>query len=159
MKNVRLLKSVSWGRNKLIWHPLERENIFMLFHRKLHLEKKTSTLGSVIWIRNICYRGTIHLCCLKYIKIFNSLWPIENVVGKIAAILSRPPLVNRSQGVNSAKAISRISMLPMMASSNESIFRVTDHSCGEFTCHRWIPRTFCRPRLWPKQGWVKDMDK
>ena len=29
----------------------------------------------------------------------------------------------------------------MMASSNGNIFRVTGHLCGEFTGHRWIPRT------------------
>ena len=28
-----------------------------------------------------------------------------------------------------------------MASSNGNIFRVTVHLCGEFTGHRWIPRT------------------
>ena len=27
----------------------------------------------------------------------------------------------------------------MMTSSNGNIFRVTDHLCGEFTGHRWIP--------------------
>ena len=29
----------------------------------------------------------------------------------------------------------------MMTSSNGNIFRVTGHLCGEFTGHRWIPRT------------------
>ena len=29
----------------------------------------------------------------------------------------------------------------MMTSSNKNIFRVTDPLCGEFTGHRWIPRT------------------
>ena len=29
----------------------------------------------------------------------------------------------------------------MMTSSNGKIFRVTDHLCGEFTAHRWIPPT------------------
>ena len=29
----------------------------------------------------------------------------------------------------------------MMTSSNENIFRVTGHLCGEFTGPRWIPRT------------------
>ena len=29
----------------------------------------------------------------------------------------------------------------MMTSSNGNIFRVTGTLCGEFTCHRWIPRT------------------
>ena len=29
----------------------------------------------------------------------------------------------------------------MMTSSNWNIFRVTDPLCGEFTGHRWIPRT------------------
>ena len=29
----------------------------------------------------------------------------------------------------------------MMTSSNGNIFRVTDTLCGEFTGHRWIPRT------------------
>ena len=28
-----------------------------------------------------------------------------------------------------------------MTSSNGHIFRLTDHLCGEFTVHRWIPRT------------------
>ena len=31
--------------------------------------------------------------------------------------------------------------LIMMTSSNGKIFRVTGHLCGEFTGHRWIPRT------------------
>ena len=31
--------------------------------------------------------------------------------------------------------------LAMMTSSNGNIFRVTGHLCGEFTGHRWIPRT------------------
>ena len=31
--------------------------------------------------------------------------------------------------------------LIMMTSSNGNIFRVTGHLCGEFTSHRWIPRT------------------
>ena len=29
----------------------------------------------------------------------------------------------------------------MMTSSNGNSFRVTDHLCGEFTGHRWIPST------------------
>ena len=29
----------------------------------------------------------------------------------------------------------------VMTSSNGNIFRVTGHLCGEFTSHRWIPRT------------------
>ena len=29
----------------------------------------------------------------------------------------------------------------MMTSSNGNVFRVTGHFCGEFTDHRWIPRT------------------
>ena len=29
----------------------------------------------------------------------------------------------------------------LMTSSNGNIFRVTGHLCGEFTGHRWIPRT------------------
>ena len=31
--------------------------------------------------------------------------------------------------------------ISMMTSSNGNIFRVTRHLCGEFTGHRWIPRT------------------
>ena len=33
------------------------------------------------------------------------------------------------------------SVIYMMTSSNGNIFRVTDHLCGEFTGHRWIPCT------------------
>ena len=37
----------------------------------------------------------------------------------------------------------------MMTSSNENIFRVTGHLCGEFTGQRWIPRTKARDaELW-----------
>ena len=37
----------------------------------------------------------------------------------------------------------------MMTSSNENIFRVTGHLCGEFTGHRWIPRTMASvAELW-----------
>ena len=34
----------------------------------------------------------------------------------------------------------------MMTSSNGNIFRVTGPLCGEFTGHRWIPRTKARTR-------------
>ena len=34
-----------------------------------------------------------------------------------------------------------IASFGMMTSSNGNIFRVTGHLCGEFTGHRWIPRT------------------
>ena len=46
----------------------------------------------------------------------------------------------------------------MMTSSNGNIFRVTGHLCGEFTGHRWIPRTkasdaeFCF--LWSAPEWT-----
>ena len=37
----------------------------------------------------------------------------------------------------------------MMTSSNGNIFRLTGHLCGEFTGHRWIPRTKVRDaELW-----------
>ena len=46
-----------------------------------------------------------------------------------------------------------------MTSSNGNIFRVTGHLCGEFTGHRWIPRTkgsdaelWCF--LWSAHGWT-----
>ena len=35
----------------------------------------------------------------------------------------------------------RSTMSLMMTSSNGNIFRATGHLCGEFTGHRWIPRT------------------
>ena len=51
----------------------------------------------------------------------------------------------------------------MLTSSNGNIFRVTGHLCGEFTGHRWIPRTkasdvelWCFQRLkerLSKQSW------
>ena len=34
-----------------------------------------------------------------------------------------------------------INAVGMMTSSNENIFRVTSHLCGEFTGPRWIPHT------------------
>ena len=36
---------------------------------------------------------------------------------------------------------SAVSTVPMMTSINGSIFRGTGSLCGEFTSHRWIPRT------------------
>ena len=36
----------------------------------------------------------------------------------------------------------------MVTSSNGSIFRVTGLLCGEFTGHRWIPRTKASDRFW-----------
>ena len=52
----------------------------------------------------------------------------------------------------------------MMTSSNGNIFRVTGHLCGEFTGHRWIPRTKAcaaelRCFLWSVpwiNGWVNN---
>ena len=38
---------------------------------------------------------------------------------------------------------------PMVTSSNGNIFRITGHLCGEFTGHRWIPRTMAsNVELW-----------
>ena len=34
-----------------------------------------------------------------------------------------------------------LAMHTIMTSSNGNIFRVTGYLCGEFTGHRWIPRT------------------
>ena len=42
---------------------------------------------------------------------------------------------------NWANACTDMPMNVMMTSSNGNIFRVTDPLCGEFTGHRWIPRT------------------
>ena len=36
----------------------------------------------------------------------------------------------------------------MMTSSNESIFHVTGHLCGEFTGHRWIPTKASDAEFW-----------
>ena len=44
-----------------------------------------------------------------------------------------------SAGAVMAEAVCRIYI--MMTSSNWNIFRVTGPLCGEFTDHRWIPRT------------------
>ena len=55
--------------------------------------------------------------------------------------------------------LSLLHALPMMTSSNGNIFRVTGPLCGEFTGHRWIPRTKASdaeninaPRHWPLWG-------
>ena len=53
-----------------------------------------------------------------------------------------------------------------MTSSNGSIFRATGHLCGEFTGHRWIPRTKASDaELWCFSlicawinGWVNNRD-
>ena len=51
----------------------------------------------------------------------------------------------------------------MMTSSNENIFRVTGHLCGEFTGHRWLPRTKASDAelwcfLWSVYGWVNNRE-
>ena len=46
----------------------------------------------------------------------------------------------------------------MMTSSNGNIFRVTGPFCGEFTGHRWIPRTmFSLISAWIN-GWVNNRE-
>ena len=45
-----------------------------------------------------------------------------------------------------------------MTSSNGNIFRVTDHFCGEFTGHRWIPHTKASDaELWVKNREAGDL--
>ena len=47
----------------------------------------------------------------------------------------------------------------MMTSSNGNIFRVTGHLCGEFTGHRWIPRTKASDaELWCFLWWVNNRE-
>ena len=43
--------------------------------------------------------------------------------------------------VNTISLLSLVEADSMTTSSNGNIFRVTGHLCGEFTGHRWIPRT------------------
>ena len=43
--------------------------------------------------------------------------------------------------VRKSKCIFLLNTQIMMTSSNGNIFHVTGHLCGEFTGHRWIPRT------------------
>ena len=52
----------------------------------------------------------------------------------------------------------------ILTSSNENIFRVTGHLCGEFTGHRWIPLTkasdvelWCFFCAWTN-GWVNNRE-
>ena len=54
--------------------------------------------------------------------------------GKSETILC-PKICQPRQGLNVAAGIL------MMTSSNENIFPVTGHLCGEFSGHQWIPRT------------------
>ena len=42
---------------------------------------------------------------------------------------------------NDYNVLNPITLDVKMTSSNGNIFRVTSHLCGEFTGHRWIPRT------------------
>ena len=57
----------------------------------------------------------------------------ENIICIILVILSRPLAVLNLYVLDK--------WIIVMTSSNGNIFRVTDHLCGEFTVHRWIPRT------------------
>ena len=83
----------------------------------------------------------------------------------MVAILSRPQCVE----IRGAWQVWRVHPQPidfMITSSNGIIFRVTDPSCGEFTGHRWIPRTkasdaelcyflcLCLNKQSSKQSWV-----
>ena len=50
--------------------------------------------------------------------------------------------------------------VPMMTSSNGNIFRVTGRLCGEFTGHRWIPRTKASDaELWCFMRLIKRLSK
>ena len=53
--------------------------------------------------------------------------------------LSNLQMFHAMEMANLAKQKDR-NLLHMMMSSNENIFRVTGHLCGEFTGSRWIPR-------------------
>ena len=44
--------------------------------------------------------------------------------------------------------VTRPQWVNMMASSDGNIFRVTGHFYGEFTGHRWFPRTKASVELW-----------
>ena len=46
-----------------------------------------------------------------------------------------------NQTVNKDCAVVNYNESTMMTSWNENVFRVTGHLCGEFSGHRWFPRT------------------
>ena len=45
------------------------------------------------------------------------------------------------EGITIKQVKDKVALCTMMTSSNGNIIRVTGHLCGEFTGHRWIPRT------------------
>ena len=84
---------------------------------------------------------------------------VKNVVCNMAAILSRPSVITSKAcficchllcilllcitSVQDVVGRSHLTVKKriMMTSSNGNIFSVAGHLCGEFTGHRWIPRT------------------
>ena len=75
-----------------------------------------------------------------WLAVFSS-WQCENYIGKTLQFLADRLSswhINNLAGYNERAC--GIEMY-MMTSSNGNIFRVTGPLCGEFTGHRWIPRT------------------
>ena len=68
--------------------------------------------------------------------------------------------------ISMGKKYTKIRVNFMMTSSNGNIFRFTGHLCGEFTGHRWIPRTKASDAelwcfLWSApwiNGWVNNSE-
>ena len=116
------------------------------------------------------------MACLWQIKLFNHIFLIGNIC-IWHHIFSKPTMERYPQtlwhiityngtlsintmGHNPDFGFAKLSFKPgnvrvitfhrnMMASSNGNISRVTGHLCGEFTGHRWIPRTMASyAELW-----------
>ena len=96
------------------------------------------TLASLLWTIAlwVAEQGYVHLSC----GLFTNLH-IRHIQDKILSV-TRHLICKKSRYENKNESI-------MMTSSNENIFRVTGHLCGEFIGHWWIPRAKANDaKLW-----------
>ena len=84
-----------------------------------------------LWWKN-CHKSVAENLGLSWCQLYHHLW--HHGVMTPPGTTSLPPATKLTFD---ALVFSGL----MMTSSNGNIFRVTCHLCGEFTGHRWIPRT------------------
>ena len=67
----------------------------------------------------------------------------RNIVWRLVYLSHNAYHINptESHQILKGRIIGIFLLVLMMTSSNRNIFPVTGHLCGEFTGHRWIPRT------------------
>ena len=115
-----------------MWLESKYKHFSLINHVKIPTAKIVQSRGSA-WVDIVLHSSIISNVCWLVFTMRHTSLTIPMIINLAHRILWCCPLPCLFYVQNP--------LLCMMTSSNGNIFHVTGHLCGQFTGHRWIPRT------------------